>query len=624
MSRIIRLMVTSALAAVGVAGLVLLSACNIISPGGGGGTARLNVLLTDGPSDDWSQVIVQVTSVSLRTADFHQWASAWTGTQEVNLVDMAGVSTILSSTSIPAGTYDRLKLTINPDTSTMKLVDSNDPPTTYSGSDLTLVDPSGKGEIKIEISPAVTLPNDDVGTVLLDIDLAHPLSIIVQNGKVVINLQVRHKAVPRNLRDIQFARSLGHVTAVDTASTPNTFSLHTLEGADLKFDVSATTTKYVDVDNNKEGNFGDLQALVTSDYTSPKGALVASNMNSDGTLHASQVWYGTITALPQFSPEGIVRRVGDNWIKVLNKNADAPHTSSERMSCHWDSDIIYVADDTKWYFHGGTEPIATGPAMLKNIRRGFRVTVTLKDANATPKVADSINIQSAHDEGAIRSVSSTGFAFGGSNYCQGWYYGTYPYGGRYYTHEWTYSKVPDHLFSWWFYGEAPALHTDTSEQDFMDTVNEAKAAHLRVFAWAELYWNTDATLGPVGWVAENVILAPEKLPEPTRVIKSYAPPVAPEVSGSMDVVTFDWDDETLPTPMTVYLDSTGDLQTLVGYFLWNSTTRILTFKVPVLPGGWQDLLTPELLGVRVWVRPVKDGDVFKWHAYTVIAFQIVY
>jgi hypothetical protein len=91
----------------------------------------------------------------------------------------------------------------------------------------------------------------------------------------------------------------------------------------------------------------------------------------------------------------------------------------------------------------------------------------------------------------------------------------------------------------------------------------------------------------------------------------------------MVVSTFDWDDETLPTPMTVFLDTTGDLQTIVGSLLWNSSTRILTFTVPVLPGQWQTLLTSSLLGVRVWVRPVKENGVFSWHAYTVMAFQVI-
>jgi hypothetical protein len=614
MSRIIHRLATYALAAAGIAGLVFLSACNITSSTAGGGTARLNVLLTDGPSDDWSEVTVQVTSVSLRNAADQSWVSAWTGKQDVNLVTMSGVATILSSNSIPAGTYDRLKLTINTDTSTMKLVDNNEPPKTYPATDIKVVDPSGKGEIKVDIRPAVTLPGD-ASALMLDFDLAHPLSIIVQNGKVIINLQLRHKAIPRNLRDIQFARSLGHVTAVDTATPPTNFSMHTLEGADLKFGVDDKTV-YVDVDNPKQaGNFTGLAKVVdtSTDYSSPSGALVASNMNSDGTLYARQVWYGLLAGLPKFTPEGLVRRVGDNWIKVFNKTAE--NTGGEHSSCRWDSDIIYIESATQWSFQD-TPIQMDGLAMLKNIRRGFRVVVTLKEPDATPKVAASVNIQSAHDEGAIRSVSETGFTFGGWGYHDGWNCGAGEW--QHYTHEWLYSKVTDHLFSWWFYGMSPVTNTDmTLPQaitDFVDTVTQAKSANLRVFAWAELYWDEANSR----WVAENVVLAPEKLRDPTRITTGYT-----AASGSMVVSTFDWDDETLPTVMTVFLDKTGDLQTVVGSLRWNATTRVLTFTVPIPPGQWETLLTPSLLGVRVWVRPVKENGVFNWHAYTVMGFQIV-
>jgi hypothetical protein len=619
MSRIIRMLATYALAAAGVAGLVFLSACNVTSSTAGG-TARLNVLMTDAPSDDWSVVSVDVTSVSLRNADTQSWVSAWTGVQNVNLVDMSGVSTILGSPSIqiPSATYDRLKLTIDP--TTFSLTDNNTPPKIYSGTDITVVDSSGKGEIKVDISPAVSYVG--TGTVWLDFDLAHPLSIIVQNGKVIINLQVRHKALPRNLRDIQFARSLGNVTTADTTNK-SSFTLKTLEGAELTFGVN-TDTHYVYVDDaTATADFDGLAGLAG---LTDKGALVASNMNSDGTLYARQVWYGTLALLPQFTPEGVVRAVGDNWIKVLNKNAN--NTDGEHMSCHWDSDIIYVNDATTWTFHDrDTVKLPSGTAMLKNIRRGFRVVVTL-DATAAPtKLATSINIQSAHDEGAIGSVSATGFTFGGSGYHDGW--NCAPGAWQHYTHEWLYSMVTHHWFSWWFYGMPSVTSTDQTVaaaiQDFFDTVTQAKSANLRVFAWAELYWNGDATSGQ--WAAENVVLAPEKLPDPTRISANYVPNADPKTGGYMAVSTFDWDDETLPTPMTVFLDGTGDLQTVVGSLLWNSTSRILTFTVPVLPENWEALLKSSLLGVRVWVRPVKTTDgtttTWTWHAYTVMAFQVI-
>jgi hypothetical protein len=617
MSRIIRLVATYALTAAGVVGLVLLSACNIISPGGGGGTGTVHLLVTDSPSDDWQEVTVILKSVSIRKQLDLSWHTVWTAPSDdpndpnagkLNLVTFSGVSAFLGTAQLDSGKYDRLRFVIFTEPENITLIDSEG--NKIDSSNITVVDPGGKGEIKVAISPPLEVTDGTATVVEADFDLAHPLSIIMENGKVVVNLQVRHKAVRRNLTDIQFARSLGNVTDADTANK-NSFTLTTLEGAvEIKFAVNSDT-KYVDVDaDGAEGNFDGLAALKGA---TDKGALVASNMWSDGTMYARRVWYGTLTALPQFTPEGLVLRVGDNWLKVLNKNADK--TSSARFSCHWDSDLIYVGDATTWTFHD-TIDMGTGPGVLRYIRRGFRVTVEL-DTTATYRLAKSINVQSAHDEGAIRSVSDTGFVFRGWGYCRGWRPDLSPYSAQYYSHEWPYSKVvPDHAFSWWFFGD-PASASD-STADFAATVNAAMTAHLRVFAWAELYWNTDTSLGPVGWVAENVILAPEKLPDPTRVIGDYS-----STTKSMDVATFDWDNWTAATVMTIYLDAEGNLQTVVASYRWNPDTKVLTFTVPVLPGDWEKLLKASLLGVKVWVRPVKDGDVFKWHAYTVIGFQIV-
>ena len=601
MSRIIRCIAVCALAAAGVAGLVFLSACNI-SSSTSGGTGRVNLLVTDAPSDDWQEVTVKVNSISLRMTGDQSWNSVWTAdannpnSGKLNLVDLSGVAQILGNATIPAGSYDRLKLVIDTDPATMKLVD--DAGTTIDPTNITVVDPSGNGEIKVVIAPALTVSDGGVANLQVDFDLAHPLSIIVQNGKVVINLQIRHKAVPRNLRDIQFARNIGNVTALNGTTG---FSMKTLEGADVAFGVDANTI-YVDVDANQPGNFAGLAV--------DKGVLVASNMNSDGSLFARRVWYGDITKLPVYTPEGLVRRVGDNWLKILNKNAEP--TADSGHYCHWDSDIVYVNDATTWTFHD-TIPMGTGTVVLQNIRRGFRVSVEFVDPNVTPRVAKSINVQSAHDEGAIRSVSATGFTFGGGDYCNGWTSNVLPYGGLQYTHEWAFSTITDHVFSWWFFGLPSGV--STSVQDFTDSVNQAKGANLRVFARVELYWDQANSR----WVAESLVLAPEKLPDPTRITTAYT-----TASASMGVSTFDWDNDTLPTVMTVFLDTTGDLQTVVGSLRWNSTTRILTFTVPVLPAQWETLLTPSLIGVRVWVRPVKGTDgSYSWHAYTVMAFQVI-
>lgn len=608
MSRTIKWLATCALAAAGVAGLFFLSACSTTSSSSTTGFGRLNVLVTDAPSDDWQQVQVQLKSISLRKSDDQSYVQVWTGDSTnpttLNLIDLAGVAQILGNTTIAAGSYDRLKLVINPDPTTMTLVD--DQGKTIDSANITVNDPSGKGEIKVDINPPITVSDGGVANLQVDFDLAHPLSILVLNGKVVINLQIHHRAVPRNLRDIQFARNIGTVTDADTTNK-SSFTLTTLDSIVLSFGVNADTI-YVDVDANAAGNFDGLAALKGS---TDKGALVASNMNSDGTLYARRVWYGTIASLPSFSPEGLVRHVGDNWISVLNKNTQP--TTGSHFSCKWESDVIYVNDATAWTFHD-TISMGTGTSILQYIRRGFRVSVVYADATAVPKFAASINVQSAHDEGDIRSASAAGITFGGGDYCKGWKPGMLPGAAMAYSHEWPYSTITDHTFSWWFFGLPSSA--STTVQDFMDTVNQAKAANLRAFGRADLFWDEANSQ----WVVESCVLAPEKLREPTRITTAYT-----TASGSMGVSTYDWDDDSLPVTLTVYLDTTGDLQTVVASIRWNSTTRILTTTVPVPPGQqWDSLLTTSLFGVKVWVRPVKANDgTFTWHAYTVIAFQII-
>jgi hypothetical protein len=75
--------------------------------------------------------------------------------------------------------------------------------------------------------------------------------------------------------------------------------------------------------------------------------------------------------------------------------------------------------------------------------------------------------------------------------------------------------------------------------------------------------------------------------------------------------------------MTIQLDKTSDLQTVVGSFVWNSETNLVTFTLPVSPDKWGELLTPTVNKVKIWVRPVKVNDVYAWYAYSVIVYQFI-
>ncbi len=595
MNRFTRVLSICLLAVAGVASFGLVTSCNITGGGPSGATGRLNLLVTDGPTDDWQEVTVLINSVSVYNRDDHSWASVWTPDPakpevgKVNLVDLSGVSLILQNAAIPVGTYDLLKLVINADPATMTLVPDADGATPINPANITVVDPSGKGEIKVDLNPAIKVVEGETTSVEIDFDLAHPLSIVNLDGKVVISLKIRHKALPRHLPSIQFARSVGEITAA--AADGTSFTIKTLNEAEITFGVNANTI-YVDADTNQPGTFAGLSALVATDGA----ALVASNMNSDGSFYARRVWYAaSVDTLPRFTPEGLVRRVGDTWLSILKKRTETMLTDGDRHRCDWASEVVYVNDATTWTFRDIA--MGTGTSILRHIARGFRVEVTFVDPAATIKVAATINVHCAHAEGLVTGATLENFTFG-------W---------RDHVRTMAYSGLADHGFGWWFYGLPSGRSTVI--QDFVDTVDQARAAKLWVFARAGLFWDAANTR----WVVEDLVLAPMKLHDFTKISTAYT-----AASGSMGVSTYDCWDDSVPVTMTVMLDTAGDLQTVVGSFVWNSVTNLVTFTLPVLPKEWGALLTPAVNRVKIWVRPVKAANgTFSWHAYSVIAYQFI-
>ncbi|MCK7541431.1 MAG: hypothetical protein MZV63_66380 [Marinilabiliales bacterium] len=141
-----------------------------------------------------------------------------------------------------------------------------------------------------------------------------------------------------------------------------------------------------------------------------------------------------IDTLPQFTPEGLVRRVGDNWFTVMKKRTEALSTGDDRHRCDWNSETVFVDDATVWTFHDVA--MGTGSGVLRHIARGFRVEVTFVDPAATPKVAATVNVRSAHAEGLVTGATADGFTFGWADR----------------TRTMVYSAIADHTFGWWFYG----------------------------------------------------------------------------------------------------------------------------------------------------------------------------
>ena len=583
-----------------LAAFSLVTSCNIIG-GGASGTGNLMMLMTDGPTDDWTEVTVHFLSASLHRHGAEGWETFWTANTadpasgKVNLIDLSGISDILNAGPIPAGTYDRLKLVMNTSTAadSMTLITADG--TTIAPQDITVVDPSGTGEIKVDLDPNLVVEADANNIVSIDFDLAHPLSIVNLDGKVVISLKIRHRALPRRLDSLQFARTLGDITAA-TGNTDGTatFTIKNLQGAEITFNANGSTI-YADVSSGTAatGNFDGLKALVGTG-----AALVASNMNSDGSLYARRVWYAdSIDKLPQFTPEGLVRRVGDTWLSIQKKTAEALPTDDDHHHCDWNAETVFVNDATTWTFQG-TDMGVTGLAGLAFVARGYRVEVVPVDENVTPRIAKSINIQFAHAEGIITEPTLDSFKLG-------WFW---------HSRTMVYSAVSGHEFGWWNYGLDAARSTD--RQALIDMVAAAREARLWVFAWAGLTWDAASTR----WAVENLVLAPMKLHDLTKITTAYQ-----AAAGTMGVSTYNCWDAATPETMTIKLDTTGDLQTVVGSFIWTAATDVVTFTLPVPPSLWETLLTPSVNRVKIWLRPVKETDgTYTWHAYTVIAYRFIH
>ncbi|MCU0244173.1 MAG: DUF4382 domain-containing protein [Acidobacteria bacterium] len=189
MNRLFKGITLGFLAFAAAAGFGLVTSCNIAGGGGSGATGGLNLLLTDGPTDEWSQVVVVLKSVSLRGDG---WTEVWKADTadpaagKINLVDLSTVVSILQKATIPVGTYDRLRLVIDTDPASMTLV--TDDGATIDPANITVVDPSGRGEITVELDPWVTVEEGKDTNLLVDFDLAHPLSIVSLDGKVTVSL----------------------------------------------------------------------------------------------------------------------------------------------------------------------------------------------------------------------------------------------------------------------------------------------------------------------------------------------------------------------------------------------------------------------------------------------------
>ena len=427
-------------------------------------TGTASFILTDAPSDQWSAINVVVTKVTLlNKADHTKEVVAFSGaTAKINLVDLDSVGELLATAQIPVGTYDALRVTIDPASVSLVKTDGTTVPSA-------LVHVAG-ASVQVALSTDLVVTATGSNAVQIDFDLGHPLFLVqMPNGDWVMNLQVKHRPNANGMMamaKLAFRHRKGTITSVAASS----FVLHTDSGNDLTVNVDNGAWFY-DLDSKSVGSIAGLAA--------GKNALVKLRMQADGTVWAVRVWY-SVNALPVVTPEGHVFGVDlVNHRLLVSTEASTPRA-------------IAIDADTTFTFQT-SQALGTGQATLADVWTGFKVQVEVKDPLAVPMHASSVNIQRAVDGGAIKTATATAFTY------------THPTAGDR-TH--AYSSP----FTWWYLG-FPGI-TSTVSGDFAAAVTGA--GDVRVQGVSDLVWNS----GTSAWDANTAIFLPVALPQGT-ISSSY-------------------------------------------------------------------------------------------------------
>ncbi len=459
----------SLLAAPALTALALSLAC-----GGGGSssttpvptaTGATSIILTDAPSDQWAAIEVVVTKVTLlNKTDHSKEVVAFEGaTAKINLVDLDSVGELLATAQIPVGTYDALRITIDPASVNLVKADGTVVPSSQ-------VHVQG-ATVQVGLSADLVVTTTGSNAVQIDFDLGHPLFLVqLPNLDWVMNLQVKHRPNANGMMgmgQLMFRHRRGTIASVAASS----FVLRTDSGNDLTVNVGAGAW-FFDADAKVPGSFAGLAA--------GKHALVSLRMQTDGTLWAVRVWYGA-NALPGWTPEGHVVGVDQANNKLLvSTNASAPRP-------------ILIDSDTTFTFRT-SQTIGTGQAVLANVWTGFKVQIDVKDPLQVPMHAKSVNIQRAVDGGVIKTATASSFTY------------AHPLAGDR-------AHAYANPFTWWYLGFPGS--PSTSAGAFAAAVTGA--GDVKSQGVSDLVWNGGTSL----WDASNAIFLPVGLPQ-GAISTSYA------------------------------------------------------------------------------------------------------
>jgi hypothetical protein len=598
-------------------------------------TGNVNVVMQDASSEDWGVIGVRVLSISLKPQGGGAPVTVFTAPSPapmINLVQLDQLGEILGNTQVPAGTYTGATVTVGGNPGDVQLTVSNDPETGFAGTPGATI-PSNQIQIKgtqgssgsltvpVDVkfdSPLVVTANQS-NALGLEFDLAHPAFIVahvpVVAGPTIwavnFHAPIRHHPI-RDVAWLVLRHTYGTVTSVASDGSSITFNKdyavypptnpETAVQTSLSLSVladAANGTLFYDMDAKTVNTLTSFSSVASS--LTGKFIRVAARYQENGTLVAVRVWASSTFNTVWISPEGHVLHVNTNVMVVENEDGlPVP---------------ITVDSDTEFFFRqpqdslADATPIGTGPGFLaaKNLVRGFKVHVGVKDVLAVPLHAETVDIEIAKYDGLISAPSSTSFVYtrnfhtAADDYTVTLPYisGTTPNGK-----DANGNQIDG--FKWWNFAYPTLADTGASAiNDFVAATNGSvnfggSVPAMKVWGVSYVTWNDPAN--PNGWSARWTVLLPTPVPLGT-VSTAWSSngnggSIALTVPGGANPVTIDLSSVSGSGTLVYQVDTTGGIVTITPQDL-TSASGLATVSAALTVG------TP----VKAFGVPQADGTI---------------
>lgn len=607
-------------------------------------TGSMDLVVSDDPTEDWATIGVKILAISLTPQGGGTPVTIYTAPNPVpvlNLVDLDQLGEILENAQVPPGTYGSATLTLSANPGDVSLVVSADPETGFAGAAGTTIPASQiqimgtQGSIgsltvplNVNFSSPLTVSVNQNTPIDLEFDLAHPAFIIAHPPlgggttlwAVNFNPAFRHHPID-DITRLVLRHLYGTVTAVasDNSSITVTRDFPVEPPTSPETEISTSQNLTILADSTNGTIFYDLDAKTTTtikDFSAQASTLgnkfvrVAARFQQDGSLVAVRIWASSNFQNVFLNPEGFVLNVNTTTDVLTLTNEDGVAVP------------VTINSSTQFFFRTpgnpatDAKPIATGPAFLSNLVRGFKVHISVVDPLAAPLVAQTVDIENAAFSGSISSPSTTGFTYTHNFHTSS---DDYIFNLDFVSNATANGKDsngnPILGFKWWNFTFPTAVDSGaTAIPDFIAATNGSvnfggSIPAVQPTGVSYAIWNDPAD--PNNWSALWTVL----LPAPTPLATVGANWVTSGTGGSFGIAVANGG----ATPVTVNASSVAGSATL--FYQINRSNGVLTVSPQDITtsGGLTNistsLVSPTV--VKVFGVPQADGSI---KAYVVFYF----